>query len=114
MAINFSETTTRIITVLGRLSILMVIPCFHAYGLLTMIGTSICGAEIIFLPKFEEHSFLNAIQTYKPNTAFLVMSHLFVRKKNIDSSIDFPYIIQSGTSIICISGQKPINRYVWY
>lgn len=33
---------------------------------------SICGAEIIFLPKFEDHLFLRTIQNYKVNVAFLV------------------------------------------
>lgn len=57
---------------LERVIILMVVPLFHAYGLLTSVGSSICGAEIVILPRFEEHSFLNAIQTYKTNIAFLV------------------------------------------
>lgn len=57
---------------LGRLRLLMVIPCFHVYGLLSTVAMSICGAEIIFLPKFEDHLFLRTIQNYKVNTAFLV------------------------------------------
>lgn len=94
ITINFSASTAQIIAVLDRLSILMVIPCFHAYGLLTMIGTSICGAEIIFLPKFEEHSFLNAIQTYKPNTAFLVPPlFVFLAKSPLIDSYDISSLV---------------------
>lgn len=32
----------------------------------------LCGAEMVFLPKFEEHLFLNTIQKYKTNLTFLV------------------------------------------
>lgn len=57
---------------LERVIILMVVPLFHVYGLLTTVGSAVSGAEIVMLPKFEEHSFLGAIQRYKTNIAFLV------------------------------------------
>lgn len=90
---------------LGRISILMVIPCFHAYGLLTMVGTSVCGAEIVFLPKFEEHLFLRTIQTYKTNTAFLVPPLLLFLAK---SPLVDMYDVSSLVVIGC--GAAPLSK----
>lgn len=92
---------------LGRLSILMVIPCFHAYGLLSMVGSSICGAEIVFLPKFEEHQFLNTIQKYKTNTAFLVPPLLvFLAKSPLVDKYDISSLLVIGC------GAAPLSKEI--
>lgn len=46
----------------GGLSILSIIPWFHAYGLITTIGMSICGAKLVTLPRFNENIFLKSIE----------------------------------------------------
>lgn len=94
-------------TILGRMSILMVIPCFHAYGLLCTIGASLSGAEIVFLPKFEEHMFLNAIQSYKPNIAFLVPPLLvFLAKSPLVDKYDLSSLVVIGC------GAAPLSKEV--
>lgn len=44
------------------LTSLGIIPWFHAFGSLTMMGQAMCGARFVLLPKFEAKSFLDAIQ----------------------------------------------------
>lgn len=86
---------------------LMVIPCFHAYGLFSTIGMAICGAELIFLPKFEEHLFLQAIQMHKPNSAFLVPPLLLFLAK---SPLVDKYDVSSLQMIAC--GAAPLSKEV--
>lgn len=51
----------------GGLSILSIIPWFHAYGLITTIGMSICGAKLVTFPRFNEKIFLKSIEvTHRP------------------------------------------------
>lgn len=45
-----------------RIVTLSVIPWFHAYGIITMLGGMICGTKIVTLPRYEEESFLQAIE----------------------------------------------------
>lgn len=104
---EISVTVSQAITFLGRLSILMVIPCFHAYGLLTMCGMAVCGAEIVFLPKFEEHLFLQTIQTYKTNTAFLVPPLLvFLAKSPLVDKYDVSSLLILGC------GAAPLSKEI--
>lgn len=85
----------------------MVIPCFHAYGLLSTVGMAICGAELIFLPKFEEHSFLRAIQTHKPNSAFLVPPLLvFLAKSPLVDKYDVSSLLLIGC------GAAPLSKEI--
>lgn len=94
---QINVTVEQAMTLLGRLSILLVIPCFHAYGLLIMVSMSLCGAETVFLPKFEEHLFLNTIQTYKTNTAFLVPPLLvFLAKSPLVDKYDLSSLFVIG------------------
>ena len=52
------------------------LPLSHIYGLVVIAQASTYrGDGVIILPKFELQSFLNAIQTYKIRTLYLV-SHL--------------------------------------
>lgn len=89
------------------MSVLMVIPCFHAYGMLTTVGMAICGAEIIFLPKFEEHLFLRTIQTFKPNTAFLVPPLLvFLAKSPLVDQYDVSSLLVLGC------GAAPLSKEI--
>lgn len=92
---------------MGRFSILMVIPCFHAYGLLTTVGMSVSGAEIVFLPKFEEHLFLRTIQKYKTNSAFLVPPLLLFLAK---SPLVDKYDVSSLVVIGC--GAAPLSKEI--
>lgn len=102
-----SNVTARLSDALGYMSILMVIPCFHAYGLLTTIGSSICGAQIILLPKFEEHVFLQAIQTHRPNVAFLVPPLLlFLAKSPLVDQYDLSSLLVIGC------GAAPLSKDV--
>lgn len=97
-------TTRQATVLLGRMCILMVIPCFHAYGLLTTIGTSICGATIVLLPKFEEHLFLRTIQTYKTNMAFLVPPLLvFLAKSPLIDQYDLSSLVAIGCGAAALS-----------
>lgn len=49
------------------------LPLSHIYGLVVIAqASSYRGDEVIILPKFELQSFLNAIQTYKLQTLYLV------------------------------------------
>lgn len=94
-------------TFLGRFSLLMVIPCFHAYGLLSTIGMATCGAELIFLPKFEEHLFLQTIQTHKPNSAFLVPPLLvFLAKSPLVNKYDISSLLVIGC------GAAPLSKEI--
>lgn len=83
----------------------MVIPFFHAYGLLTTLASSACAAEVVILPKFEEHSFLNAIQTYKINIGFLVPPLLlFLAKSPLVDSYDVSSLMIVGC------GAAPLSK----
>jgi acyl-CoA synthetase (AMP-forming)/AMP-acid ligase II len=49
------------------------LPLSHIYGLVVIAQASTYrGDEVIILPKFEFQSYLNAIQTYKITTLYLV------------------------------------------
>lgn len=47
---------------MAEINLLTVIPWFHSFGCLTLITTGVMGACLIYLPKFEEHLFLSAIE----------------------------------------------------
>lgn len=44
------------------ISILGVIPWFHAFGVMTLLGVLLNGAQMVFLPKFDEGLFLSCIE----------------------------------------------------
>lgn len=55
---------------------LALLPLSHIYGLVVIAQASTYrGDEAIVLPKFELQSYLNAIQTYKIETLYLVSMH---------------------------------------
>ena len=47
---------------MDEINLLTVIPWFHSFGCLTLITTGVMGACLVYLPKFEEHLFLSAIE----------------------------------------------------
>lgn len=53
-----------------------IIPWFHAFGSLTLICSLLVGDVVVFLPKFEEHSFLNAIEVNNTITINACKPHL--------------------------------------
>jgi acyl-CoA synthetase (AMP-forming)/AMP-acid ligase II len=56
------------------------LPLSHIYGLVVIAQASTYrGDQIIILPKFELQSYLNAIQTYKIQTLYLVSTQLTSR-----------------------------------
>lgn len=92
-------------TVLEKIIVLMVVPLFHAFGLISTIASSICGAEVVVLSKFEEHSFLNAIQTHKTNLAFLVPPLvLFLAKSPLVDQYDVSSLMIIGC------GAAPLSK----
>lgn len=52
--------------------ILGVIPWFHAFGCLTILGVCISGVKLVFLPKFEEGLFLSCIEVRLMWNYFLI------------------------------------------
>lgn len=72
-----------------------------------MIGMAVCGAEIVFLPKFEDHLFLRTIQTYKTNTAFLVPPLLiFLAKSPLVNEYDVSSLVILGC------GAAPLSKEI--
>lgn len=68
---------------------------------------SLCGAETVFLPKFEEHLFLNTIQKYKTNTAFLVPPLLvFLAKSPLVDKYDLSSLFVIGC------GAAPLSKEI--
>lgn len=50
---------------MGEATLLTVIPWFHSFGCLTLITATVLGTTLVYLPKFEEHLFLGAIEVNK-------------------------------------------------
>jgi ribosome assembly protein SQT1 len=60
------------------------LPLSHIYGLVVIAqGSTWRGDEVIILPKFELQSFLNAIQTYKIQSLYLVSRMCLSRSINL-------------------------------
>lgn len=79
---------------------------FHAYGLLMTIGSAICGAEVVLLRRFEERSFLNAIQTYRTNIAAMVPPLLlFLANSPLVDSYDLSSLLIMGCGAAPLSKQ---------
>ncbi|GAB0097771.1 luciferin 4-monooxygenase [Sergentomyia squamirostris] len=52
--------------------VIAILPWFHTYGLMTLICNVVNDMKLISLPRFEEESFLQAIQDYKVSHMLLV------------------------------------------
>lgn len=76
--LSFSENFGLFKEVLEEgLTILSIIPWFHAYGLITTIGMTICGAKLVTFPKFNEKTFLKSIEVLLQPTIVIVTDILF-------------------------------------
>lgn len=51
---------------ISEITLLTVIPWFHAFGCLSLITTGTMGTRLVYLPKFEENLFLSAIEVTLP------------------------------------------------
>lgn len=61
--------------ILGDLTTLSVIPWFHSYGLLTLIGMTIGGRTLVTLRKYEDKLFLSAIEVRNHKDYINVMQY---------------------------------------
>lgn len=87
------------------MTILSVIPWFHSFGCLSLILSTTFGSELVYLPKFDEHMFLNAIQSHKVNLAFMVPPLMvFLAKHPIVSKYDLSSIV----GLLC--GAAPLSK----
>ncbi|GAB0097775.1 luciferin 4-monooxygenase [Sergentomyia squamirostris] len=68
---NLEETKKSIFSTPGVTS-LGILPWFHSYGLVSLICKVTTGVKCISLPKFEDKSFLRAIQVHRVSHMFLV------------------------------------------
>ncbi|KAG4067360.1 hypothetical protein HA402_000351 [Bradysia odoriphaga] len=84
-----------------------IIPWFHAFGSHSLVGIMINKATLVFLPKFEEVSFLRCIETYKTNTMFMVPPLMVFLAKS-------PVVSEYDTSSIKViwCGAAPLSKEV--
>ncbi|KAH8383371.1 hypothetical protein KR009_008251 [Drosophila setifemur] len=88
-----------------EVSLLTVIPWFHAFGCLTLITTACRGARLVYLPKFEEHLFLSAIEKYRVMMAFMVPPLMvFLAKHPIVDKYDL------SSLMVLLCGAAPLSR----
>lgn len=89
------------------INLLTVIPWFHSFGCLTLISSGIVGACLVFLPKFEEHLFLSAIERYRVLMAFTVPPLMvFLAKHPMVSQYD----LSSLMMLLC--GAAPLSKEI--
>ncbi|XP_017084152.1 4-coumarate--CoA ligase 1 [Drosophila eugracilis] len=90
---------------MAEVTLLTVIPWFHAFGCLTLITTACRGARLVFLPKFEEHLFLSAIEKYRVMMAFMVPPLMvFLAKHPIVDKYDL------SSLMVLLCGAAPLSR----
>jgi len=65
----------------GEETILLVLPMFHAYGMIAMFGQLYRGSKMIMVPKFEIKMVLKLIKKYKP-TLFPGVPTIFIAINN--------------------------------
>ncbi|KAL8658161.1 MAG: hypothetical protein Q9226_001211 [Calogaya cf. arnoldii] len=83
------------------------LPQSHIYSLVVICHTAIYrGDQVINLPKFELHSYLNAIQRFKINTLYLVPPIIIAMAKN--KSICDKYNMQSVRGLF--TGAAPLGE----
>ncbi|KAH8312644.1 hypothetical protein KR044_011858 [Drosophila immigrans] len=90
---------------LNEISLLTVIPWFHAFGCLTLITTATMGTRLVYLPKFEENLFLSAIEKYRVMMAFMVPPLMvFLAKHPIVDKYDL------SSLMVLLCGAAPLSR----
>ncbi|KAH8363544.1 hypothetical protein KR084_011430 [Drosophila pseudotakahashii] len=88
-----------------EVTLLTVIPWFHAFGCLTLITTACRGARLVYLPKFEENLFLGAIEKYRVMMAFMVPPLMvFLAKHPIVEKYDL------SSLMVLLCGAAPLSR----
>lgn len=88
-----------------EVTLLTVIPWFHAFGCLTLITTACMGARLVYLPKFEENLFLSAIEKYRVMMAFMVPPLMvFLAKHPIVDKYDL------SSLMVLLCGAAPLSR----
>ncbi|XP_062125976.1 uncharacterized protein LOC133838767 [Drosophila sulfurigaster albostrigata] len=90
---------------LNEITLLTVIPWFHAFGCLTLITTATRGTRLVYLPKFEENLFLSAIEKYRVMMAFMVPPLMvFLAKHPIVDKYDL------SSLMVLLCGAAPLSR----
>lgn len=90
---------------LNEITLLTVIPWFHAFGCLTLITTATMGTRLVYLPKFEENLFLSAIEKYRVMMAFMVPPLMvFLAKHPIVDKYDL------SSLMVLLCGAAPLSR----
>ncbi|XP_001358817.2 4-coumarate--CoA ligase 1 [Drosophila pseudoobscura] len=90
---------------MSEITLLTVIPWFHAFGCLTLITTACMGARLVYLPKFEENLFLSAIEKYRVMMAFMVPPLMvFLAKHPIVDKYDL------SSLMVLLCGAAPLSR----
>ncbi|MBI4362720.1 MAG: long-chain fatty acid--CoA ligase [Euryarchaeota archaeon] len=86
----------------GKERILLVMPLFHAYGMVTLFRTLYQGGTVILLPRFELEDFLNTIEKTQP-TWMPAVPTIFT------AIINHPRGPEVAKSIrTCLSGAAPL------
>ncbi|ALC45981.1 CG6178 [Drosophila busckii] len=90
---------------LNEITLLTVIPWFHAFGCLTLITCACMGTRLVYLPKFEENLFLGAIEKYRVMMAFMVPPLMvFLAKHPIVDKYDL------SSLMVLLCGAAPLSR----
>ncbi|XP_075148101.1 luciferin 4-monooxygenase [Haematobia irritans] len=90
---------------LGEIKMLTVIPWFHAFGCLTLITTSCMGSVLVYLPKFDDHMFLSAIEKYRILMAFMVPPLMvFLAKHPMVDKYDL------SSLLVLLCGAAPLSK----
>lgn len=90
---------------MGEITLLTVIPWFHAFGCLTLITTTVLGTTLVYLPRFEEHLFLGAIEKYRVLMAFMVPPLMvFLAKHPLVDKYDL------SSLMVLLCGAAPLSK----
>ncbi|XP_014093250.1 luciferin 4-monooxygenase [Bactrocera oleae] len=90
---------------MGEATLLTVIPWFHSFGCLTLITATVLGTTLVYLPKFEEHLFLGAIEKYRVLMAFMVPPLMvFLAKHPLVDKYDL------SSLMVLLCGAAPLSK----
>ncbi|KAL9894754.1 luciferin 4-monooxygenase isoform 1-T5 [Glossina fuscipes fuscipes] len=90
---------------IGDVKMLTVIPWFHSFGCLTLIFCACAGTCLVYLPKFEDHLFLSAIEKYQVMMAFIVPPlAVFLAKHPIVDKYDL------SSLLVLLCGAAPLSK----
>lgn len=91
----------------GKETILMVLPLFHAYGMIAMFGHIYRGSRMVLVPKFEIDSVLKLIKKYKP-TLFPGVPTIFIAINNYPNAKKYDI----ASIRVCLSAAAPLPMEV--